>query len=109
MDRLRVTVQIGVLRSREARMQDLVLQELQRSLEGRYIPQHAIGHGGMASVYLADDVRANRRVAIKALRMVNQDATTTERFQREIRFLEKLDHPNILPLYDSGNAGGLLF
>ena len=67
----------------------------------------ALGHGAMASVYLAQDVKHNRLVAIKALRLNLEDPAASERFTREIRFLAQLQHPHILPLFDSGDALGI--
>jgi serine/threonine-protein kinase len=63
----------------------------------------------MASVYLATDLKHDRNVAIKALRVANEDRAASERFQREIKFLAQLQHPHILPLFDSGDALGILY
>ena len=98
-----------LLKSTETPLKDLVLEQLQVALIGRYAPQRALGHGAMASVYLATDLKHDRLVAIKALRLANQDQAASERFLREIRFLAHLQHPHILPLFDSGDALGLLY
>jgi serine/threonine protein kinase len=76
-------------------------------LIGRYDVHKALGHGAMASVYLADDVKHARHVAIKALRVSLQDPDAQERFVREIKYLAQLQHPHILPLFDSGDALGI--
>jgi len=65
--------------------------------------------GGMATVYLAHDLRHERRVAIKVLRPELAAAIGTERFVREIKLTAGLAHPHILPLHDSGAAGGFLY
>jgi tRNA A-37 threonylcarbamoyl transferase component Bud32 len=68
-----------------------------------------VGQGGMATVYLARDLRHGRRVAVKVLRPDLSATLAAERFLREIRIAARLHHPNILMLIDSGEAGGLLF
>lgn len=93
----------------EARLRDLVLEQLQVALGGRYVPDRALGHGAMASVYLARDLKHDRLVAIKALRLHLEDPSAGERFLREIHYLANLQHPHILPLYDSGDALGMPF
>jgi serine/threonine-protein kinase len=67
--------------------------------------ERELGRGGMAVVFLARDVRHDRPVAIKVFRSDIGDAPGAERFQREIRLLARLQHPHILPLYDSGTTG----
>ena len=88
-------------------MRDLVLEQLQVALVGRYAPERALGHGAMASVYLARDLKHDRNVAIKALRFNVEDPAAGERFLREIHYLAQLQHPHILPLFDSGDALGM--
>ena len=90
-------------------MRDLVLEQLQVALGGRYAPERALGHGAMASVYLARDLKHDRLVAIKALRLHLEDPSAGERFLREIHYLANLQHPHILPLHDSGDALGMPF
>ena len=90
-------------------MRDLVFEQLEVALTGHYIPLRALGHGAMASVYLAKDIKHQRLVAIKALRLNSGDPAAGERFLREIRYLAQLQHPHILPLFDSGDALGLLY
>lgn len=79
------------------------------ALAGRYEIEHPIGQGGMATVYLARDVRHGRQVAVKVLRPDLSATLGAERFLREIRIAARLNHPNIVMLIDSGEAGGLLF
>jgi serine/threonine protein kinase/tetratricopeptide (TPR) repeat protein len=85
------------------------LQRLGAALAGRYTVERELGRGGMATVYLADDVKHRRQVAIKVLRPELGSVLGPERFTREIRIAAGLTHPHIMPLYDSGDADGLLF
>ncbi len=85
------------------------LENLRAALAGRYEIDRELGHGGMATVYLADDVRHQRKVAVKVLRPDLAAALGGERFLREIRIAANLTHPHILPLYDSGEADGFLY
>jgi serine/threonine-protein kinase len=79
------------------------------ALAGRYQLEREIGRGGMATVHLALDLRHHRRVAIKVLREELAAALGAERFLEEIRVTASLQHPHILPLFDSGSADGLLW
>jgi serine/threonine-protein kinase len=88
-------------------VKDLVLEQLQVALIGRYVPERVLGYGSTASVYLAHDIKHDRQVAIKTLRMHLDDPAAGERFVREIRYLAQLQHPHILPLFDSGDALGI--
>ncbi len=85
------------------------LERLRASLAGRYDIERELGRGGMAIVYLARDCRHDRPVALKVLRPELAAAVGAERFLREIQITAKLQHPNILPLYDSGEVEGFLF
>lgn len=78
-------------------------------LAGRYAIRREIGRGGMATVYLADDVRHERQVAVKVLLPELSAAIGADRFNREIKVVARLQHPHILPLYDSGEEEGRLF
>ena len=78
-------------------------------IAGRYRIEREIGRGGMATVYLAHDIRHDRQVALKFIHAEVADALATERFRREIALLARLTHPHILPLYDSGESEGVLF
>jgi len=82
---------------------------LQRSVADRYRIERELGAGGMATVYLAEDVKHHRRVAIKVLHAELSAILGPERFLKEIELTASLQHPHILPLFDSGNADGLLF
>ena len=78
-------------------------------LAGRYRVGRELGRGGMASVYLARDEKHGRDVAIKVIRQDLSASLGHERFLREIEIAARLRHPNIVPLYDSGEASGSLF
>jgi serine/threonine-protein kinase len=78
---------------------------LERALGERYRVEREVGRGGMAIVYLAEDRKHRRRVAIKVLRPDLVPALGADRFLREIEIAARLTHPNILPLYDSGAHG----
>jgi serine/threonine-protein kinase len=82
---------------------------LNGELAGRYAVERELGRGGMATVYLADDLKHHRKVAIKVLRPEVGHLLGSDRFTREIRVAAALNHPHILPLYDSGEVDGLLF
>ena len=79
-------------------------ERISRALEGRYEIEREIARGGMATVYLARDLRHGRRVAIKVLRDEIAATIGAERFLAEIRVTASLQHPHILPLFDSGSA-----
>jgi serine/threonine protein kinase len=82
---------------------------LTAALTGRYRIERELGEGGMATVYLAEDLKHDRRVAIKVLKPELAATLGTERFLTEIRTTANLQHPHILPLFDSGQADGFLF
>ena len=86
-----------------------VATRLSNALAGRYRVERELGAGGMATVYLAHDIRHDRDVAIKVLHPELGAAIGAERFLREIRVAASLHHPNIVPLYDSGEADGTLY
>ena len=86
-----------------------VLDKLRTALTDRYRVEREIGVGGMATVYLARDLRHDRDVAIKVLHPDLAAALGAERFLAEIKTTAKLQHPHILPLLDSGEADGLLY
>ena len=85
------------------------LDTLKEALADRYEIDREIGSGGMATVYLARDLRHQREVALKVLKPELGAVLGTDRFLSEIRVTANLQHPNLLPLFDSGEAGGLLF
>ena len=82
---------------------------LQDALAERYTIERELGRGGMATVYLADDLKHRRPVALKVLTPELASSLGTDRFLREIDIAAGLSHPHILPLHDSGEAGGLLY
>jgi eukaryotic-like serine/threonine-protein kinase len=82
---------------------------LSGALQDRYRLDHEIGQGGMATVYLAQDLRHQRQVALKVLRAELASALGAERFLQEIRIAANLQHPHILPVHDSGEVGGFLY
>jgi serine/threonine-protein kinase len=84
-------------------------ERLSASLADRYTVERELGQGGMATVYLARDLKHEREVAIKVLRPELAASLGPERFLREIRTTANLRHPHILPLYDSGDAEGTLY
>jgi serine/threonine-protein kinase len=86
-----------------------VLEQLRAALGDRYEVERLVGEGGMATVYLARDLRHGRKVAIKTLRAELAASIGADRFLREIRLAANLQHPNILGLYDSGEADGILY
>src|SRR5438067_7258685 len=83
--------------------------QLNAALCDRYTVEREIGQGGMATVYVARDVRHDRRVAVKVLHPDLAAALGAERFLAEIKTTANLQHPHILPLHDSGEADGFLF
>ena len=89
-------------------MPDL-LESLREALADRYAVERELGRGGMATVFLAEDLKHHRSVAIKVLHAELTAALGTERFLREIETAARLQHPHILPLYDSGAATGFLY
>jgi eukaryotic-like serine/threonine-protein kinase len=86
-----------------------IREQLASALTGRYAIERELGRGGMATVYLAKDVRHDRPVALKVLHPDLAAVLGAERFQREIRLAARLQHPHILSVHDSGDAGGLLW
>ncbi|MFI5244828.1 MAG: protein kinase [Gemmatimonadales bacterium] len=85
------------------------IDQLNAALTGRYVIERELGAGGMATVYLAHDLKHDRHVAIKVLRADLGASLGAERFLREIRIAAQLHHPHILGLLDSGEANGLLY
>jgi eukaryotic-like serine/threonine-protein kinase len=86
-----------------------LLDRLTTALADRYTIERELGAGGMATVYLAQDLKHDRKVAIKVLRPGLAAVIGAERFLSEIRTTAKLNHPHILALHDSGEADGFLF
>src|SRR3954471_12481317 len=82
---------------------------IRAALRGRYDVEREIGHGGMATVYLAEDLKHHRLVAVKVLHPELAATLGHERFLREVEIAARLQHPHILTLIDSGEADGLLY
>jgi tRNA A-37 threonylcarbamoyl transferase component Bud32/tetratricopeptide (TPR) repeat protein len=109
----------NVARDSESRAQSAVidveyamtatLERLRITLADRYRIERELGQGGMATVYLAHDLKHDRSVALKVLRAELAQALGADRFLREIRIAARLEHPHILALFDSGDAGGFLY
>ncbi len=90
-------------------MSDDSIFRLNDALEGRYRIERELGEGGMATVYLAEDLRHDRKVAVKVLRPELAAVLGAERFVQEIKTTAGLQHPHILPLFDSGEADSFLY
>ena len=88
---------------------DDALAQFEAALADRYRVERELGRGGMATVYLAEDRRHSRKVAIKVLRPELGAILGSERFLNEIKVTASLNHPHILPLHDSGEAAGFLY
>src|SRR3970282_400052 len=86
-----------------------LLGRLKTALSDRYDVEREIGRGGMATVFLARDRRHGRSVAVKVLHPALSVGLGPDRFLREIQIAARLQHPHIVPLYDSGQAGDLLY
>ncbi|MGH7712383.1 MAG: protein kinase domain-containing protein, partial [Gemmatimonadaceae bacterium] len=84
-------------------------EQVRSALAGRYAIERELGSGGMATVYLADDLKHDRKVAIKVIKEDMASMLGLDRFMREIQVAAKLSHPNIMPLYDSGAVDGSPF
>src|SRR5438552_1664712 len=99
----------GALQARPPRPVADLLDSLRAALADRYAVERELGRGGMATVFLAEDRKHHRSVAIKVLHAELTAALGAERFLREIEIAARLQHPHILPLYDSGAAAGFLY
>jgi serine/threonine protein kinase len=86
-----------------------IIERLQPHLADRYTLDRELGRGGMATVFLAMDIKHDREVAIKVLHPELSASIGADRFEREIKLAAKLQHPHILGMYDSGQADGLLY
>jgi eukaryotic-like serine/threonine-protein kinase len=85
------------------------LHDVRTLFHGRYTVERELGQGGMATVYLAEEIKHKRPVAIKVMRPEVSPALGAERFLREIGIAARLSHPHLVPLIDSGETGGLLY
>ena len=88
---------------------DNLLDDVREALADRYVIERELGAGGMAIVYLAEDIKHHRKVAVKVLRPELAESVGANRFLREIQVAAGLNHPHILSLHDSGEANGLLY
>ncbi len=86
-----------------------MINRLNAALEGRYQIDRDVGEGGMATVFLADDLRHEREVALTVLKPELAAVVGADRFLAEIKTTASLQHPHILPLHDSGEADSFLF
>ncbi|MFI5309637.1 MAG: protein kinase [Gemmatimonadales bacterium] len=86
-----------------------MLAQLEQALSDKYEIERELGRGGMATVYLAHDRKHDRQVALKVLHTELASVVGPDRFLREIKVAARLNHPHILPLHDSGEAGGFLY
>ncbi len=86
-----------------------ITARLSTALADRYKIERHLGEGGMATVYLAEDLKHKRKVAVKVLRPELAAVLGAERFVQEITTTANLQHPHILPLFDSGEADGFLY
>jgi TolB-like protein/tRNA A-37 threonylcarbamoyl transferase component Bud32/tetratricopeptide (TPR) repeat protein len=85
------------------------IAQVTKALVGRYRIERVLGEGGMATVYLAEDAKHRRKVAVKVMRPELAATLGAERFLREVQIAAQLNHPNILTMHDSGEANGLLY
>ena len=85
------------------------IARVRKALAGTYAIERIVGEGGMATVYLATDVKHRRQVAVKVMRPELAATLGAERFLREVEIAAQLSHPHILPVHDSGDAGGVLY
>jgi serine/threonine-protein kinase len=88
---------------------EIEIAKVRRVLADRYRVERVIGEGGMATVFEAEDLKHHRRVALKVMRPELAATVGAERFLREVEIAAQLNHPHILPMYDSGEADGVLY
>ncbi|MGH7512301.1 MAG: protein kinase domain-containing protein, partial [Gemmatimonadales bacterium] len=86
-----------------------IIERLRAALADHYRIERELGQGGMATVYLAHDLKHDRKVALKVLKPELAAVLGADRFVQEIKTTANLQHPHILPLFDSGTAGGFLY
>ncbi|MDH4351956.1 MAG: serine/threonine protein kinase, partial [Gemmatimonadota bacterium] len=86
-----------------------ITEKLRVAIADRYVIEQEVGQGGMATVYLAHDVKHDRKVALKVLKPELAAVLGADRFVQEIKTTASLQHPHILPLFDSGTADGFLY
>ena len=100
---------LGVISPKARFVADVTGSRLSDALRDRYLIERELGRGGMATVYLAQDLKHHRPVALKVLRPELTASLGADRFVREIEIAASFDHPHILPLFDSGEADGFLY
>ena len=88
---------------------EVEVAKVRQALADRYLIDRVLGEGGMATVYLAQDLKHKRKVAVKVMRPELAATLGAERFLREVEIAGQLNHPHILPLFDSGASGGILY
>ena len=88
---------------------DETIDEVRAALADRFVVEQEIGHGGMATVYLATELSPRRPVAVKVFEAFLSDAVGRKRFLREIEIASRLQHPHIVPIYSAGEADGILY
>jgi serine/threonine-protein kinase len=88
---------------------EIEVAKVRRVLGDRYRIERVVGEGGMATVFLAEDVKHHRKVAVKVMRAELAATVGADRFLREVEIAAQLNHPHILPMHDSGEADGLLY
>jgi tRNA A-37 threonylcarbamoyl transferase component Bud32 len=88
---------------------EIEVAKVRRVLGDRYRIERVVGEGGMATVFLAEDVKHHRQVAVKVMRAELAATVGADRFLREVEIAARLNHPHILPMHDSGEADGLLY
>ncbi len=88
---------------------EVEVAKVRKALADRYVIERVLGEGGMATVYLAQDLKHKRKVAVKVMRPELAATLGAERFLREVEIAGQLNHPHILPLFDSGAVGGVLY
>ena len=103
------SLDVGTCREIHDERPRVLIDRLTTALADRYRIERELGQGGMATVYLAEDIKHRRHVAIKVLHAELSAVLGPDRFLKEIELTANLQHPHILPLFDSGSADGLLF
>ncbi|HSE28621.1 MAG TPA: protein kinase [Gemmatimonadales bacterium] len=88
---------------------EIEVSKVRRVLADRYRVERVVGEGGMATVYLAEDLKHRRQVALKVMRPELAATLGADRFLREVSIAAQLNHPHVLPMHDSGEAGGVLY
>src|SRR5258705_5583159 len=88
---------------------DSFLEGLQRGLGDSFVVERELGGGGMSRVFLARDLSLDRRVVVKVLSVEASEATSSDRFRREVQLIARLQHPHIVPILSASQIDGLLY